>query len=125
MQDIICRHKLQDCILVITNDNVDNNNTMHEKLLRMLRSRMFDDVEFNVKNIERVSCLAHVIQLTLRELLKKIRINSRNQDFQTSSNDKENRKEMKKKEKKMSYILIKESYLINYSFFNEINLIQS
>jgi hypothetical protein len=78
-----------------------------------------------VKNIERVSCLAHVIQLTLRELLKKIRINSRNQDFQTSSNDKENRKEMKKKEKKMSYILIKESYLINYSFFNEINLIQS
>jgi hypothetical protein len=100
MQDIISRHKLQDRILVITNDNVDNNNTMHEKLLRMLRTRTFDDVDFNVKNIERVSCLAHVIQLILRELLEKIRINSRNEDFQTSWNDKNNKAKMKKKKKK-------------------------
>ncbi len=84
MQDIISRHKLQDRILATTSDNVDNNNTMHEKLLRMLRTRTFDNVHFNVRDIERVSCLAHVIQLTLRELLEKIRINLRNEDFQTS-----------------------------------------
>ncbi len=44
MQDIISRHKLQHRILVTTNDNVDNNLTMHVELLRLLRSRMFDDV---------------------------------------------------------------------------------
>ncbi len=57
---------------------------MHVELLRLLNTRMFDDVDFNVKDIERVSCLAYVIQLTLRELLEKIKINSKNEDFQTS-----------------------------------------
>jgi hypothetical protein len=84
MQDIIIRHKLQNQILVITNDNVDNNFTMHAKLLRLLRSRMFDDVNFNVRNIKRISCLAHVIQFALKELFDKIKINSKNNDFQTS-----------------------------------------
>ncbi len=81
MQNIICRHKLQHRILVITNDNVDNNFTMHVELLRSLRSRMFDDVNFNVQNIKRVSCFVHVIQFALKELLDKIRINSKNDDF--------------------------------------------
>jgi hypothetical protein len=84
MQDIIFRHKLQHRILATTNDNVDNNLTMHVELLRLLRSRMFDDVNFNVQDIERVSCLAHVIQLALKELLDKIRISPKNDDFQTS-----------------------------------------
>ena len=84
MQDIISRHKLQHRILVITNDNADNNFTMHVELLRLLRTRMFNDVEFNMQDIKRVSCLAHVIQLTLRELLEKIRINSKNESFQIS-----------------------------------------
>ncbi len=74
MQDIITRHNLQRRILAITSDNADNNLTMHVELLRLLSTRMFDDVDFNVRDIERVSCLAHVIQLTLRELLEKIRI---------------------------------------------------
>jgi hypothetical protein len=84
MQDIIIRHKLQDRILVIMSDNVENNNTMHVELLRMLRIKMFDDVNFNVRNIKRVFCLAHVIQLALRELLEKIRISSTNETFQIS-----------------------------------------
>ncbi len=84
MQDIIFRHKLQHRILATTNDNVDNNLTMHVELLRLLRSRMFDDVNFNVQDIKRVSCLAHVIQLALKELLDKIRISSKNDDFQTN-----------------------------------------
>ncbi len=84
MQNIISRHKLQRRILAITSDNVDNNLTMHIELLRLLRTRMFDDVNFNVKDIERVSCFAHVIQLALQKLLEKIRINSKNESFQTS-----------------------------------------
>jgi hypothetical protein len=82
MQDIIIRHKLQDRIHTITSDNVENNNTMHVKLLRMLRIKMFDDVNFNVRDIKKIFCLAHVIQLILRELLEKIRISSTNETFQ-------------------------------------------
>ncbi len=69
MQNIIIRYKLQDRIFVITNDNVENNNTMHVELLRMLCIKIFDDVNFNVRNIKRVLCFTHVIQLILRELL--------------------------------------------------------
>ncbi len=107
MQDIISRHKLQHRILAITNDNADNNLTMHVELVRLLRTRMFDDVKFNVQDIKRVSCLAHMIQLTLKELLEKIRINSKNENFKTNWNEKQNKANMKKKEKKVSYILIK------------------
>ncbi len=121
IQDIISQHKLQNRILVITNDNVDNNLTMHVKLLRLLRTRMFDDVELNVQNIKRVSCLAHVIQLTLRELLDRIRINSKNESFRTSWNDKQDKADMKKEKKEISYILIKISYLF---FFFETDLIR-
>jgi hypothetical protein len=82
MQNIIIRHKLQDRILVITSDNVENNNTMHIELLRMLRIKMFDDINFNVRNIKKIFCFAHVIQLILRELFEKIKINSTNKTFQ-------------------------------------------
>ncbi len=81
MQNIIVRHKLQNRILAITNDNVENNNTMHVELFRMLCIKMFDDVNFNVQNIKRIFYLAHIIQLILRELLEKIRISSTNETF--------------------------------------------
>ncbi len=84
LQNIIARHKLKDRIYVITNDNAKNNLIMHEKLIRLLRTKLFDNVDTNVQNIKRVSCLAHVIQLALRELLNKIRINSMNENFRTN-----------------------------------------
>jgi hypothetical protein len=100
MQNIIIRHKLQNRILVITNDNADNNLIMHIELFRLLRTRMFENIKFNVHDIKRASCLAYVIQLTLKELLDKIRINSKNESFRTSWNDKQNKTNMKKKKKK-------------------------
>jgi hypothetical protein len=57
---------------------------MHEELMLLLRTRMFDNIDTNVRDSERVSCLAHVIQLALKDLLDKIRINSKNEDFRTS-----------------------------------------
>ncbi len=107
VHDIIARHKLKERIYVITNDNVDNNLIMHEELMLLLRTKLFDNIETNVRDIERVSCLAHVIQLTLKELLDKIKINSKNEDFETSWNDKQDKATMKKEEKKVFYILEK------------------
>ncbi len=107
VHDIIAQHKLKERIYVITNDNVDNNLIMHEELMLLLRTRLFDNIETNVRDIERISCFAHVIQLALNEFLDKIRINSKNENFETSWNDKQNKTTMKKEKKKVFYILTK------------------
>jgi hypothetical protein len=57
---------------------------MHEELMLLLRTRLFDNIETNVRDIKRISCLAHVIQLALKELFDKIKINSKNENFKTS-----------------------------------------
>ncbi len=84
IQKIIARYKLKDRIYIITNDNARNNLIMHEKLIRLLRIKLFDNVDTNLRDIKKVSCFAYVIQLTLRELLDKIRINSTNENFRTN-----------------------------------------
>jgi hypothetical protein len=43
----------------------------------------------------------------LKELLDKIRINSKNENFETSWDDKQDRATMKKEEKRVFYILAK------------------
>jgi hypothetical protein len=43
----------------------------------------------------------------LKDLLDKIRINSKNEDFRTSWDDKQDKATMKKEEKRVSYILAK------------------
>ncbi len=83
MQDVVVRHELKERLYAVTNDNAFNNLIMHTKLNHLLRiNRIFVDVESNVRDVERVSCLAHVIQLVLQKLLKKIRIKS-NANFKT------------------------------------------
>jgi hypothetical protein len=75
VQDVIVRHELKVRLYAITNDNVANNLIMHTKLNRLLRiNRVFDEVETNVHDVKRVSCLTHVIQLILQKLLSKIKI---------------------------------------------------
>ncbi len=102
--DILKQYHIKNRIYAITTDNAENNLTMHIELIRLIRSSLFENVEtnllnFNVQessvqesnmqesnmqrsNMKRVSCLAHVIQLTLFDLLRKIRIKLSNDDFQ-------------------------------------------
>lgn len=61
---------------IITN-NANNNKTMHAKFLNMLR-----ELKFDVKCFEKIFCLIHVIQLTLKELFDVIHIESKNDNFQ-------------------------------------------
>ncbi len=83
MQDIIVRHKLKERLNVVINDNVSNNLILHIELIKLLRTnRLFDEMNTNVQDLKRVSCFAYVIQLTLQELLDKIKIKS-NEKFKT------------------------------------------
>ncbi len=73
-----------------------------------------------MQNIKRVSCLAHVIQFASKELLDKIRISSKNDDFQKNWNDKHDKEIMKKEEKDVLYTLTKIS-IIFCIFWNQCN----
>ncbi len=107
IQDIIIRHKLEKRLYIITNDNVFNNLTLHIKLIQLLRTnRLFEKVNTNVRDVKRVFYFTYVIQLILQKLFDKIKIKF-NTNFKTNWNDKQNKTTMKKKEKKMSYILMK------------------
>ncbi len=84
MQDVVVRHELKERLYVVTNDNAFKNLIMHTELNHLLRiNRIFVDVKSNVRDVERVSCLAHVIQLILQKFLEKIKIKS-NANFKTS-----------------------------------------
>jgi hypothetical protein len=62
VQNVVIQHELKKRLYVVINDNAFNNLIMHTKLNRLLHtSRMFVDVETNVHEIKRVSCLVHVI----------------------------------------------------------------
>ncbi len=77
MQNVVVRHELKKRLYAVTNDNVLNNLIMHTELNHLLRiNRIFVDVESNVRDVERIFCLAHVIQLILQKFLKKIKIKS-------------------------------------------------
>ncbi len=83
MQNVVVRHELKERLYVVTNDNVFNNLIMYTKLNHLLRiNRIFVDVESNVRDVEQVSCLAHVIQLISQKFFKKIKIKS-NANFKT------------------------------------------
>jgi hypothetical protein len=103
VQNVVIRHELKKRLYAVTNNNAFNNLIMHTELNHLLRiNRIFVDVESNVRDVKRVSCLAHVIQLILQKFLKKIRIKS-NANFKTSWDDKQNRTTMKEEKRNVSF----------------------
>ena len=58
--NVLIQHHIQDRVLAITTDNASNNNTLVSSLQQSLS---------DTTTVIRVPCLAHVIQLSLKELL--------------------------------------------------------
>jgi hypothetical protein len=107
VQDVVVRHELKKRLYVVTNDNAFNNLIMHTKLNYLLRiNQIVVDVESNVRDVERVSCLAHVIQLILQKFLEKIKIKS-NANFKTIWDDKQNKTTKKKEKRDVLFTLTK------------------
>lgn len=73
--DVLQEHQIQDRIYAITTDNASNNQT----LVNTLQQSMSDDV-----NLIRVPCLAHVIQLSLNDLLRHIKAVPQNETIDTT-----------------------------------------
>lgn len=77
------KHNITDRVLAITSDNASNNHTLVQTVQESIDS-------LNLPNspvVVRIPCLAHVIQLSLRELLGSIKANPQNdetdKDFST------------------------------------------
>lgn len=76
--DILKQHKIEDRVFAITTDNASNNQTMVDAL----QESMSKDV-----TLIRVPCLAHVIQLSLNELLGYIKACPLNESTETRWNE--------------------------------------
>lgn len=67
---VLVQHQIQDRVLAITADNASNNNTLVNALQQSLS---------DTTTIIRVPCLAHVIQLSLNELLGQMKAEPTNE----------------------------------------------
>jgi hypothetical protein len=79
LSDVVLRllhqHNITDRVLAVTTDNASNNNTMISSIRESIQSLEHN----NGSTIVRVPCIAHVIQLSLNDLLGKMKANPRNE----------------------------------------------
>ena len=75
---ILQEHGIADRVLSITTDNASNNNTMMQGVQEMVQSQALCDT-----SVFRVPCIVHVLQLSLKELLGKIRANPVNEEAES------------------------------------------
>ncbi|KAJ5215577.1 uncharacterized protein N7498_002009 [Penicillium cinerascens] len=66
--DLLRKHQIEDRVLTMTTDNASNNTTLHDSINEALDTLALPDGT----PIVRIPCMAHVIQLSLNELLGKM-----------------------------------------------------
>jgi hypothetical protein len=79
---IFQEHGIADRVLSITTDNASNNNTMMQGVQEIVQSQALSDT-----SVFRVPCIVHVMQLSLRELLGKIKANPKNAEAESEWSD--------------------------------------
>ena len=72
--DLLQKHRIENRVLTITTDNASNNSKLAESIQDSLQSLEIP----NQAPVIRVPCMAHVIQLSLKELLGKMKANPKN-----------------------------------------------
>lgn len=72
--DVLVQHQIQERVLAITTDNASNNYTLVTALQQSLS---------DTTTVIRVPCLAHVIQLSLNELLGQMKADPKNDTTET------------------------------------------
>jgi hypothetical protein len=77
---VIATFDLTGRVISITTDNASNNGTMLDSINSYLEEA-FDNDRFLGGKIQHIPCLAHVIQLALKELLGKLRLRPTNESL--------------------------------------------
>jgi hypothetical protein len=110
--DLLHRYQIADKVLAITTDNASNNNTLVASIQDSVQSLELN----NNTTIIRVPCIAHVIQLSLNELLGKIKARPENENAETQWSEAREHSRVRSQRKDISDTLNKVSYL-NYLLF--------
>jgi hypothetical protein len=82
----LMEHNIEGRVFGITTDNASNNKTLVTSLQQSLQQALADDVI-----LPRIPCLAHVIQLSLQQLLGRIKANPLNESAETKWTEKQSR----------------------------------
>jgi hypothetical protein len=104
---VLQQHSIVDRVIAITTDNASNNKTLVESLCESI-----ERIELpNFTKVVRIPCLAHVIQLSLKDLLGLMKVNPKN-DKTTTTWSEENGSVLQqaKRQKGIIYTLAKVSY---------------
>jgi hypothetical protein len=99
-----------DRVLTVTTDNASNNNTLARELKESLLTGTSPKT-----SVIRVPCLAHVIQLALKQLLGQVKANPKNETNETvwsESHDDSLRRNSKNKDIAGTLAKVKPYYLI-------------
>lgn len=80
---LLQQHSITDRVLIVTTDNASNNTTMMSSIQESLQSLELN----NGSTIVRVPCIAHIIQLSLNDLLGKIRAIPKNESAEIDWSD--------------------------------------
>jgi hypothetical protein len=78
LMKLLLQHKIADRVLAITADNASNNNTLISSIQESVQSLDLN----NDTMIIRVPCMAHVIQLSLKQLLGQMKANPKNETIE-------------------------------------------
>jgi hypothetical protein len=79
---ILQEYGITDRVLSITTDNASNNNTMIMNIQDIIQSQGLTNT-----SVFRIPCLAHVIQLSLKQLLGKMKVEPVNQEVESEWSD--------------------------------------
>lgn len=71
---LLQKHQIEDSVLTVTTDNASNNSTLLESIQDSLQALELP----NQTPILRVPCIAHIIQLSLKELFGQMEVNPKN-----------------------------------------------
>ena len=84
VENILLEYGLEKHLLAVTTDNAGNNGTMRAELHDALSQ--LHGVEWN-HELDTISCLAHVLQLIEKQLVKGLKIDAKNETLSTSFNE--------------------------------------
>jgi hypothetical protein len=84
--ELLEKHQIKNRVLTITTDNASNNLTLIDSLQESLQSL---ELPSQIPII-RMPCIAHVIQLSLKELLGQMEVNPRNDREETEWTERDN-----------------------------------
>jgi hypothetical protein len=109
LQEVLQQHSIIDRVFAVTTDNASNNKTLVESLHQSIEGLNLPEST----RIVRIPCLAHVIQLSLKDLLGTMKANPNNDTTNTVWSEEDNRSALRKakSEKGIIYTLAKVSHL--------------